>query len=113
MTTVIVKETDEVATRAKRSNLIYTLIVVALIIVSIIVPPPFGSLAGITVALIGIIYGAIIRKRARQENPDNSIAKLGLWLSVTWLVINTVVLVVVGAVIVIIKLLFDVTTFVF
>lgn len=82
---------------AKKSNLTYLIILGILITVSILIPPPFGSTAGLIVAVVGIIYGISIRKLSKKEHPKNSIAKTGITISIIWLLWNLLVLAIVVA----------------
>lgn len=81
-----------VSPEAKRQNLIYLIFVGSLIILSIIIPPPFGSLAGLITATVLIVYGIVIRNKMKKKNPSDSIAKTGLIISIFWFLWNLLIL---------------------
>ena len=105
MTTIVVEvEKKEIfpTPKAKKNNYIYLAVVGALIVISILVPPPFGSISGVVLGIAGLIYGIILRKKARKENPKNDIAKTGIWLSILWTLLNFFVFIIAAVIVIIV-----------
>jgi len=92
MTDIVIEEQHVYLTpRAKRISLVYTLAVVAVIIISFFLVPAYGAMYGIYAGSIGIIAGIIVRIVTKRENKRNNVARVGLWLSSIWVGINVFV----------------------